>query len=381
MYPASLSEFGRRWFEDIVETTTEWFEQGLDDGYDVLAEELFGTPVPETDGSFVFGTPTNDPWVDLHSSLVAGEFMLLSLLLLVIFVQARHTIRIFNFGSVYEARKARRSAWTGAFLIVTWYWAAVLILYLVNGFTIALIPGIGTLADGLRDFLEVTIQNHMLALALALVGGLSMWMLQALLFIRTILLYIFLYAMPIIVAVAFGNLPVISRIAKQFAIKFVPLAIMPLPVAILFRGYDLLFGTGAESSLAPESAFLSYLVGVSLPVFALLLVWKLFAFSNPLAAKVIGGTAKGVATIGAALVATKVAGPLAGATAARWGTKAAALQVAGQQFRGRDGTIGPRSGKSGASTRGTSYDNVVSDAYGQQGVPQYRRTENDPGYY
>ncbi|MEY7849052.1 hypothetical protein AB7C87_07590 [Natrarchaeobius sp. A-rgal3] len=27
------------------------------------------------------------------------------------------------------------------------------------------------------------------------------------------------------------------------------------------------------------------------------------------------------------------------------------------------------------------HDNVVSDAYGQRGVPQYRRTENDPGYY
>ncbi len=281
----SLTEFGRRWFEDIVETIIEWFQDGLIDGYDYLSEELFGTPVPETDGNFVFGQPTNEPWIGLHDALVTGEIMLLSLLLLVIFVQGHHTIRIFDFGSVYQARKARRSAWTGAVLIVTWYWVAVLALYLVNGFTIALVPGIDALIDGVLDFLEVSITNPALALLMAGIGGIAMWILQALFFIREILLYIYLYATPIAIAVAYGYLPVVSRIAKQIAIKFVPLAIMPLPVAILFRGYDLLFGTGTNSAIAPESAFLSYIIGASLPIFALVLIWKLFAYASPLTAK------------------------------------------------------------------------------------------------
>ncbi|WP_186336579.1 hypothetical protein [Natrarchaeobaculum sulfurireducens] len=384
MNPMSLTEFGRRWFEDIVETVIEWFQEGLVDGYNDLTEELFGTPVPETDGDFVFGQPTNMPWVDLHNSLVTGEIMLLSLLLLVIFVQGRHTIRIFNFGSIYEARKARRSAWTGAVLIVTWYWVAVLVLYLVNGFTIALVPGVDALIDGLLDFLEVSISNPALALLLAAIGAIAMWILQALFFIREILLYIYLYAMPIAIAVAYGYLPVVSRITKQIAIKFVPLAIMPLPVAILFRGYDLLFGTGAESSLAPDSAFLSYLVGASLPVFALVLIWKLFAYASPLTAKVIGGATKSAVTVGAAIGTAKVAGPLAATTAARWGPKAAAWQVAGQRLSGQRRASSAQSSSghsSSGGTSGTAHDNVVSDAYGQQGVPQYRRTENDPGYY
>ncbi|WIV68793.1 hypothetical protein [Natrialbaceae archaeon AArc-T1-2] len=377
---SSLTEFGRRWFEDIVETTIEWFQEGVVDGYHDFTEGAFGTPVPETSGNFVFGTPTNDPWIELHDTLVTGDIMLLSLLLLVIFVQARHTIRIFDFGSVYEARKARRSAWTGAFLIVTWYWVAVLVLYLVNGFTIAFVPDLDALREVLISFLDVSISNPALALLMAATGGIAMWTLQALFFIRELLLFIYLYAMPIAIAVAYGHLPVVSRVAKRIATKFIPLAIMPLPVAILFRGYDLLFGTGAESSLAPESTFLSYLIGASLPVFALIVIWKLFAYASPLTAKAIGGAA----TVGAAVGAAKVAGPLAATTAARWGPKAAAWQVAGQQLSRQQQTTNrqPTESHSSASgTEGTAHDNVVSDAYGQQGVPQYRRTENDPGYY
>ncbi|ELY96222.1 hypothetical protein C483_00310 [Natrialba hulunbeirensis JCM 10989] len=381
---SSLLEFGRRWFEDIIETIIEWFQEGVVEGYHDFTESVFGTPVPETSGNFVFGTPTNDPWVGLHNALVTGEIMLLSLLLLLIFVQGHHTIRIFDFGGVYGARKARRSAWTGAFLIVTWYWIAVLILFLVNGFTIALVPDFDALREALISFLEVSISNPALALLMAAIGGIAMWILQALFFIREILLYIYLYTMPIAIAVAYGYLPVVSRIGKQIAIKFVPLAIMPLPVAILFRGYDLLFGTGAESSLAPDSSFLSYLIGASLPVFALILIWKLFAYASPLTAKAIGGATKGAVTVGATIGAAKVAGPLAAATAARWGPKAAAWQVAGQQINSRHHAPTRHSSSDHSSSGGnggTAHDNVVTDAYGQRGVPQYRRTENDPGYY
>ncbi len=379
MLKFSLSEFGRQWFEDIVETTIEWFQQGLIDGYNAITEEIFGTPVPETHGNFVFGSPTNHPWIDLHNELVGGNIMLISLLLLVVFVQGRHTIRIFNFGSVYENKKARRSAWTGATLIVTWYWVAVLSLYLVNGFTIALVPDVEMLIDGLLDFLAVSISNPGLALFMATIGGVSMWLLQALFFFREILLYILLYSMPLAIAVAFGHLPVISQIAKRIAIKFVPLAIMPLPVAVLFRGYDLLFGTGSASPVAPDSSFLSYLLGASLPVFSLILVWKLFTYASPTTTKVIGGAAKGAVTAGAVLGTAKVAGPFAAATAARWGPKAAAWQAAGQRLSGRRNANNSRSNS--GTDGGSPHDNTVRDAHGQRGVPQYRRTENDPGYY
>ena len=388
-----LVDFGVQWFEDAIERLTEWFQDGLTTGYEEITEELFGTPTPETQDTFVFGTPENEPWTALYDSLVAGEIMLLALLLLVICVQGRHTVRIFDIGSSYEARKTRRSAWTGAVLIVTWYWVAVLILYLVNGFTIALVPGIDVLMGAMIDFLEVSLTNPALALLLAAVGGFAMWVLQALFFIREILLYVYLYAMPIGLAVAFGGIPVASRVAKGVCMKFVPLAILPLPVAIFFKGYELLFADGTESAIAPESAFLSYLVAASLPVLSLLIIWKLFKYASPLTAKVLGGTTKAAIGIGTVAGAAYVAGPSVAATAARWGPKAAAGQAAAQQLGNRwggsgysfsgnaGGSEGDGGNNGGSGGGGTAHDNVATDAHGQQGVPQYRRTENDPGYY
>ncbi len=40
---SSLTEFGRQWFEDIIETTTEWFQDGLVEGYHDITETVFGT--------------------------------------------------------------------------------------------------------------------------------------------------------------------------------------------------------------------------------------------------------------------------------------------------------------------------------------------------
>lgn len=380
-----LVDFGLQWFEDIVERITEWFETGLSSGYREITEDLFGTPTPETQDTFVFSTPENEPWTALYDSLVAGEIMLLALLLLVILVQGRHTIRIFDIGSSYEARKTRRSAWTGAVLIVTWYWVAVLILYLVDGFTIALIPGVNVLMGAMIDFLNVSLTNPALGLLLAGIGGFAMWVLQALFFIREILLYVYLYAMPIGFAVAFGGIPIASRVAKGVCMKFVPLAILPLPVAIFFKGYELLFAEGTESAIAPESAFLSYLIAASLPVLSLLIIWKLFKYASPLTAKMLTGTTKAAVGIGTVAGAAYAAGPSIAATAARWGPKAAVGQAAAQRLGSRWGTSDYSSGGPSSSTDGggggTAHDNVVTDAHGQQGVPQYRRTENDPGYH
>jgi len=63
---------------------------------------MFGTPTPQTDGVFVFGEPTNAPWSTIQDALVGGEVMLIALLLLIMSVQGRHTIRIFNIDSAYE---------------------------------------------------------------------------------------------------------------------------------------------------------------------------------------------------------------------------------------------------------------------------------------
>ncbi|GGL42811.1 hypothetical protein GCM10009037_27950 [Halarchaeum grantii] len=338
-------------FKDAVNWFTGLFMQGLKQGYHTLSVETFGTPTPQTDGAFVFGQPTNAPWQSIHHALIGGEIMVVSLLLLVVCVQGRHLIRIFNIGSAYESRRTRKTAWVGSFLIITWYWIAVLTLYLVNGFTIALLPSLSSVSAAMIDLLRFSLHNAALSLVFGMLGGLSMWALEALYYIRGVLLYVYIYGMPIAFALAYGNIPVLSDVAMGFSKRFVPLAILPLPAAVVFKGYDLLY---AQNALNPSSPFLSYIVAVSLPLVALVVTWKTFEYATPLTAKAIGTATQGAALVGGVAAGVYVGGASVATTAARWGPKAAAGQAVAEHASRRAGD--EESGE----------------------TPSYRRTENDP---
>ncbi|MFC6723486.1 hypothetical protein ACFQE1_03595 [Halobium palmae] len=342
-------------FKDVVDWIIGLFMDGLTTGYNNLTEEMFGTPTPQTNGAFVFGEPTNAPWSTIQDTLVGGEIMLIALLLLVMSVQGRHTIRIFNVGSAYEARRTKKTAWVGAFLIIVWYWVGVLSLYIVDGFSIALMPGMASIRNVMLGFLSVTLTNPGLSLLFALIGGTSMWALEALFYIREVLLYVYLYGMPIAIALGYGNIPIVSDIAMGFCKRFVPLAVLPLPASIVFKGYDLIYGGG---TLTPQTAFLKFLVAASLPLVALYITWKTFKYATPLTAKVVGGATKGAALIGGVAAGAYVGSAGVATTAARWGPKAAAGHAVAQK----------------AAARGQSSDEENS-------TPSYRRTENDPGTY
>ena len=289
--------------------------------------------------------------------------MLISLLLLLMSVQGRHTIRIFNIGSAYQDRRTRKTAWVGAFLSVSWYWVSTLALYIVDGFTIALMPSLGSLGNVMLDYISISLDNPGLALIFAIVGGLSMWMLEALYYVREILLYVYVYGMPIAFALAYGNIPVLSTIAMGFSKRFVPLAILPLPAAVIFKGYDLLYSTGG---LTPDSLFLKYIVATSLPLLALYVTWKTFTYATPLTAKVVGTATRGAVLAGGIAAGAYVGGGAATA-AARWGPKAAAGHAIAQKVSTR------RTPTRRAATRGEG-----SDDSNDSQKPAYRRTENDP---
>src|SRR6056297_3156769 len=297
----------------VVDWFIGLFMNGLRSGYETLTEGMFGTPTPETNGAFVFGEPTNAPWPAIHDALIGGEIMLVALLLLVMSVQGRHTVRIFNSGSAYEARKTKKTAWVGAFLIITWYWIGTLSLYLIDGFTIALMPELSSVAEAMLGYLEVTITNPGLALLFALIGGISMWALEALFYIREVLLYVYLYGMPIAFGLGYGNIPILSDIAFGFSKRFVPRAALPLPAAIILKGYDLIY---AGQTLSPGTAFLKYLVAASLPLVALYATWRTFKYATPLTARVLGSATRSAALIGGVATGAYVGGAGIATTAA-----------------------------------------------------------------
>lgn len=363
----SLGELGVQWFEDGVNLVTGWFRDGLAEGYQVISSVLFGTPTPVTRGSFVFGPPTNDPWPTLYDALVGGEITVLALLTLVIAVQGRHVIRIFNIGSAYEDRRTKRTAWTGAFLIVSWYWIATVTLLLVEGFTLAVLPDVSLLINAMQQFLAVSLLNPALALLMAAVGGVAMWVLQALFFIRRLLIFIYVYGMPFGIALAFANIPVVSQIARSLCLRFVPLAMLPLPVAILFAGYGFLFASTELAFTVLPIAFLKLLIATSLPVLAVWVSWKTFGYAAPVVTRTTGAIGRTAVTVGAVAGVSAVSGPSVARMAGIEGPRRALKTAAASKIARHNRT--------------ESNDNEVRDANGDTGVPAYRRTENDPGYY
>lgn len=375
MQELPFSDFGVKWFIDIIGKVTTWFSDGLAEGYDSLSNELFNTPLPSGQGvDVVFSAPTTaeEPWHTIYQSVVGGEVTLLALIVLFLTVQGRHFIRIFNVGTSFTDRKVKQKAWLGGVLIVAWYWMAILLLYFIKGLTVGILPDIAQVGSALKSLIPVALSNPVLTLTLAGIGSASMLLLKAIYFTRDILLYIYLYGMPIGIAIAYGGVPVISRIAKRLCLQFLPLAILPLPAAILFRGYAMLFA--GDPLISPTDAFLNYLVVISLPVLAVYVTWKTFRYASPLVADAVHRASKTAVQAGVIAGLGYAAGSGAATTAARWGPKAGISQAAINRATGdsKQSTEQPTSG-------GTAHDNIATDASG--GVPAYRRRENDPGYY
>lgn len=372
MAESPLSDLGSEWFSDILAVATGWFQQGISTGYDQLTKAAFGTPTPSTGSVLGFGAPTNEPWASLHETLVAGETTFLALLVLIVAVQARSTIRVFNIGNPVAARATTRSAWVGGAFIVLWYWIAAASVTLVDGLTIVLLPPVESVGTLVADLLVVTITNPFLAFGLGFVGALGMWVLQALFILRDLLIYGYIYAMPFGLAIAYANIPVVSRLAASICRRFIPLLVFPLPVALLFGAYDLVLTSALDVGVLPVSAFARYLVAVSLPVISVYVVWRLFTDVAPKTTRVVRRTAGTVGAVGTVVGAGAVGGPATATTVAKVGARAATIRQVEQRLGGS---------QAASQAPGTRNDNVAADANGQRGIPSYRRTENDPGYY
>ena len=366
----SFADFGLRWFEDIIGRMIMWFTRTLTDGYDALSRGTLSTPTPAGHGvDLVFSKPASSdaPWHSIYEATVTGEMMFFGLIVLFLCVQGRHFVRIFDIGSAHEHRRTRRSALTGGFVIVSWYWVATLTLYVVEALTIGLLPNVARTGAALASLLPEAVGTPLITLLMTGIGAVSIVFLRALFVIRELLLYVFLYTMPIGLGVMYGNVPIVSEIARRFAVQFLALAVLPLPAALLLRGYALLF-TGSNP-IPLGGPFAAYLVAISMPTIALYVTWKTFGYAAPLASRAIRGVGRGAALAGTVGTAAYVAGPQAAAIATRWGAKGAAGAMLSQ-----------RGGVQNGSDRGQPSEQQQRDAP-DGGVPAYRRSENDPTYY
>lgn len=382
-----FADIGRKWFEDIVDQITRWFANTLTEEYNSLTADLFATPVPGGSGaSLVFGAPPphDEPWHGIYQGVVGGEVMVLALLVVFLGVQARNFVRIFDFGFVQGSGRFSRSAWTGAVLVVGWYWIAVLVLYVVQGLTIGLLPDVGSLGAALVETQPEVVVNPLLTMLLAIIGAIALLLLEGVFYIREVLVFVFIYGMPIGIALATTGVPVVSSVARGLCRQFLPPAFLPLPAVVLFRGYSLLF-TGDGIGL-PSDPFLQSLIAISLPVLGVYVTWKMFAYASPAVSGVVGATSKAAVGLGVGGGLAYAGQTSAAATAMRSGTRAGLGRAAANSV-GSTGSSNASRTDSGRPP-GTSETTATTERTGNSsstasdgGVPAYRRSENDPGYY
>lgn len=308
--PTDLREYGWYWFQDVVNRLIEAFLVALENAYaDFGTTFETGTPTPDTlrlnDLGSLFRDPGNAPWHQIHADLVpssAGDGVVtaLALVVLLVAVQGNYLAQIFSSASSYRAHKTRRSAWIGGALILVWYWLAVLGLATVDVFNEGVteqlvntgaIEQLGTHIAGI----DPESANRAWLLPLLALGAVCLWFVEALLYFRyELLIPIFVYVMPVLIALVYGNLPLVSGLARTIAEKFVSILVLPIPLILLFWGYARVL----EFFTPPTSdPFQLTVVVVSLPIAAAYVSWKTLTYEYPRGAQI----AAAIAAVGSSL--------------------------------------------------------------------------------
>lgn len=319
--PTDLREYGWYWFQDVINRTIDAFRAKLLDAYGDLSGTLeTGTPVPGQglgDPSQMFsGSGLDAPWEAIYEGTVPSggvpEMFALSLMVLMGAVQARHLSQIFSSGTAYQAHKTRKSAWVGGALILVWYWLAVMALSLVDVIHVGVVEQLLgdelTFAETLRtavQSIDTESANRAWLFPVFALAAVGMWTVEAVLYLRYhLLLPIFVYVMPVLIAMVYGNVPVVDGIARTLIEKALSLLVLPIPLVLLMWGYETVV---ADRLLG--GAFENAVLAASFPVVAAYVVWKVMTYEYPSGERIAAAAATAGTAIGSAVGSATAYGP------------------------------------------------------------------------
>lgn len=340
--PDGLREYGLEWFIDFVVWLIAWFQAGLKASLKTFGEgpsvgsgdgTIFDTPLPGGNGwggddelvNLVLGRPKGANWQTIHEAVTPGPeatVLVTGLVILFVAVQVQQVTRIFNYSNVYREKRTRRSAYAAGLFIVLWYYVGVFVLFFVDGLTTGLAPSYLFISDpskvsaseSIVGWIDLNIaasagpnsgdiirdpgsasgkalyRYPVFAFPAYMVAALSAWAVQAIFTLRWVLIYIYMYMMPLGIALWFGNIPYISSVAERFSKHFFTWALLPLPVALAIRGYKLIY----EFSL-PFGDTGRFMLGIIFPVLLLVVTWKTFEYAQP-TREVVSSTVKETAS-------------------------------------------------------------------------------------
>ncbi|MDY7081384.1 MAG: hypothetical protein SXQ77_03005 [Halobacteria archaeon] len=206
------------------------------------------TPHPSPSSGFFFGTPASEPWASLY-----GYYSEVILPLTLLILAAAIGILMFSgtlggLLSGYERSLVQRRLFLGFLFVLAWWGVGTLTLQFADGLATSIAPDVDVVAQSFSGALNPASASGgtvTRAILTSLEAGVILGM-AFLYLLRWVGIYALMLGMPIAVAlwvVNIGPFAYLSKMVEGLATKFIPLAFVSVPAAVLFRVGDLLFGS------------------------------------------------------------------------------------------------------------------------------------------
>jgi len=237
--------------EGIKQAAREILTEGSDELHNSVQELLemavivtVRTPHPETREGFFLGEPTNEPWISLYGYYTEAILPVTALVIALSITMILFTGIFGTFLSGYERSRAKRRLVVAFIFVLAWWGIGTFVLRFVDALAVAISPPPGVMAETLADPMTIDGMGTVSGAALSLIEGFVFLFLIIWYILRWIGIYALMVAMPLAVAfwiVDVGPFAYLSAMIEDLATKFIPLAFITVPAAVIYRVGDLLF--------------------------------------------------------------------------------------------------------------------------------------------
>ena len=287
----------------FVEGIREAAQEVLGDGADALhgsVQEMFElavvvtvrTPFPEPRDGFFFGQPTNEPWLSIYGYYTEAVLPVTVLILGLAIAMILFTGIFGTFLTGYERSRAKRRLFVAFLFVLAWWGIGAFVLRFVDALATLIAPEPAAVAETFRTAMTVDGHGVVMTAALSLIEAVIVVLLVATFFVRWIGIYALMLATPIGVAfwiVDVGPFAYLSVLIEELVSKFIPLAFITIPAAVVFRVGELLF-----ASFDPAAEFGSgvgpFLLALGFPLMIHIVSYYIF-FNLPSFRTLVGAPA------------------------------------------------------------------------------------------
>lgn len=233
---------------------------------------VLDTPAPTR----VFGAPQTTPWIavyDYYWDAIVPVALLLFVFAGTVVILLETTSALF---SSYHRAQLKRRGIVALLGVLSWWWINAFALRLVDGLVVALAPSLGDLTlFETASFGAIGLLGTVIALAtdFALFGIVALVYL-----LRHVLIYFYTLLVPLLLVAwvpGVGPFRLLTGLVAQASRLYVPVLVMPVPVALLFRLGTLLGESAGVSSLGGFGAWVAALIIPFVAILApIVLLWQ-----------------------------------------------------------------------------------------------------------